>query len=187
MMQATRLQVLLLLGIGGAAVSCANPDYYSKVSNVGEGGRGYTITRIPINHPPTPPTAPLPPGDSTVHETGVRKAQTDWMTAMKTRAVGDMADLMEDRFVLVGPDGNTTGKEEFVALVHDGRLVITSETLEESSVTEYGNAAVMTGIVKLTGTLDGNDIGGSDRFIDTWIWKSGKWKKASSAFLRLNE
>ena len=69
----------------------------------------------------------------------------------------------------------------------DGRLVIKSEDIQESSVTEYGNAAVMTGILKLEATTDGNDISGRYRFVDTWIWKGGKWKKAAGAVMSMKE
>ncbi len=188
MIQLRHFRLLLTIGVASTCLSCAkDPNYYSKVSDVGEGGRGYTITRIPIEKPAVAPTAPLPPGDATVHETGVRKSQTQWMTALKEHSPFDLSDLMEDRFTLVGPDGSTLGKDEFVALVRDGRLVVQSEDIEESSVAEYGNAAIMNGIVKIQATNDGNDISGSYRFVDTWIWKSGKWKKASAVFLSIKE
>jgi ketosteroid isomerase-like protein len=175
------------MGLAACAISCAHPDYQTRITNVGQGGSGYTVTRLPIDRPPTPPVTPLPPGDAVVHETGVRKAESDWMAALQAHSPSALADLMEDRFVLISPDGSTLGKEEFVALIRDGRLVIQSETIEDASVTEYGNAAFMTGILKVQGTREGNDISGSYRFADTWIWKSGTWKKADGVFVNLKQ
>jgi len=173
----------MALSIGAATVSCSHPDYVTRVTNVGEGGSGYTLTRVPIDRPPAPPVAPLPPGDAAAHETGVRKAESEWMAAMEAHSSAALADLMEDRFVLVSPDGGTLGKEEFVALVRDGRLVVQSETMDDAVVAEYGNAAFMTGVLKVQATRDGSDISGAYRFADTWIWKSGTWRKAAAVFL----
>jgi ketosteroid isomerase-like protein len=175
------------LGIGASAISCAHPDYQTRVSNFSQGGLGYTVTYVPIDRPATLPSTPLPPGDATVHETGVRKAESDWMAALKDHSAFALADLMEDRFTLISPDGSTLGKEEFVALVRDGRLVVVSETIDDADVTEYGNAAFMTGILHVKATRDGNDISGSYRFADTWIWKSGVWRKADGVFLNVKE
>ena len=187
MIRKTLLQTLVASGIVAAAVSCSHPDYQTRVTNVGEGGSGYVLTRVPIDRPPTPPMTPLPPGNATAHETGVRKAESDWMTAMKEHSAVALADLMEDRFVLVGPDGGTVGKEEFVAHIRDGRLVVQSESIDDAVVNEYGNAAVMTGVLKVQATRDGDDISRSYRFADTWIWKSGKWRKAAAFFLGIKE
>jgi ketosteroid isomerase-like protein len=187
MIRETSLRFLVALSVGATAISCSHPNYQTRVTNVGEGGNGYVLTRVPIDRPPTPPMTPLPPGNASTHETGVRKAESDWMTALKEHSPFALADLMEDRFVLVSPDGSTLGKEEFVALVRDGRLVVQSETLDEAVINEYGNAAFMTGVLKVQGTRDGDDISGNYRFADTWIWKSGKWRKAAGVFLGLKE
>jgi ketosteroid isomerase-like protein len=130
---------------------------------------------------------PLPPGDAAVHETGVRKAESDWITALKQHSAPAMSDALEDHFILVAPDGSTLGKEELIAMVRDGRLVVQSESIDDAFVAEYGNAAVMTGVMQVQGTRDGSDINGSYRFTDTWIWKSGKWKMAASVFIGLKE
>jgi ketosteroid isomerase-like protein len=183
MIRTTPFRLLLVLSIGASAISCAHPDYYNKVTNVGQGGSGYTIERVPLDKAPVTPVTQLPPGDAKVHETGVRKAESDWMEALKDRSGASLSDLLTPEFVLIGPDGNPTPKHDFVAMIKEGKLVIQSESIDEATVTEYGNAAFMTGIMKLQATNEGNDISGSYRFADTWIWTSGRWRKAASVVL----
>jgi len=187
MIRAIPFRFLAAITLGAAAVSCAHPDYEMRVVNIGEGGSGYSIERVPINRPAPPPVTPLPPGNATVHETGVRKAESDWMAALTGASASALGDLMEDRCVIVGPDGGTMAKDYFVALVANGQLVVKSAAISDDAVVEYGNAAFMTGVVTVKAQRDGSDISGSYRFADTWIWKSGTWKKAASVFLQIKE
>ena len=177
--------VALLCGV--FAISCAHPDYQTRVTNVREGGEGYDIERVPIDQPPPAPTTPLPPGDTKTHETGVRKAESDLQAALIAHNADAAADLLEDRFILTTPDGETQSKADFVDSIRNGRLVVTSEELADERVEEYGNAAVMTGVIKAQATRDGNDISGGYRFIDTWIWTKGQWRKAAAVYMKAKE
>jgi ketosteroid isomerase-like protein len=187
MIRGTPFRFLVAITFGAAAVSCAHPDYEPRVVNIGEGGSGYSIERVPLDRPTPPPVTPLPPGNATVHETGVRKAQSDWTAALTSASPSALADLMEEGCVIIGPDGGMMAKADFVGLVGNGQLVVQSATISDAAVVEYGNAAFMTGIVTVKAQRDGSDISGSYRFADTWIWKSGTWKKAASVFLQIKE
>jgi ketosteroid isomerase-like protein len=187
MIRARSFRLFAAVSVGAAAVSCSRSNEQLRVNNIGEGGSGYTITRVPVEQPPPAPVAPLPPGDAKVHETGVSKAESAWMAALNVPSLPALDDLTEDRFVLVSPDGSMLAKDDFIALIRDGRLVVQSEMISGPSVVEYGNAAFITGVVNVHATQDGADISGSYRFADTWIWKSGAWKKAASVFLGLKE
>jgi ketosteroid isomerase-like protein len=176
-------RLLTALSISAAAVSCAHPDQQARVDNGGAGSSGSAVTQVPIDQSPQPPAPSLPPGDAKVRETGVRKAESAWMAALNQHSLDALDGLTAERFVLVSPDGSTLEKDEFIGLIRDGRLIVQSETIGDASVVEYGNAAFITGVVKVEATRDGSDISGSYRFADTWLWTSGSWKKAAGVFL----
>jgi ketosteroid isomerase-like protein len=129
----------------------------------------------------------LPPGNTATHETGVRKAESDWMAAMKSHDVTALGDLSEDQLVLTSPNGEVMGRDDFIGAVANGSLVVQSEEISDEHLADYGNAAVMTGLLKVQATREGNDISGTYRFVDTWIWKKGQWRKAAAVFMSVTQ
>jgi ketosteroid isomerase-like protein len=47
---------------------------------------------------------------------------------------------------------------------------------EQSDVQVYGNAAVVVGILRVTGTEKGKPYVRRERFVDTWIKTDGTWQ-----------
>jgi hypothetical protein len=44
----------------------------------------------------------------------------------------------------------------------------------------HGDTAIVTGIYRLNGILDGKGIDQRARFVDTWLEKNGKWVAIAS-------
>ena len=115
------------------------------------------------------------------------EAQDNWYAALKKHDADAVASLLEDRFILTTPNGETWAKDDFVSGVRNGSLVIEAEDFEGEHVESYGDAAILTGSLTLRGSRDGNDISGSYRFVETWIKTADQWRKAASVYMQANE
>ena len=177
-----------LAAIAVAIVGCGHPGYQAHISNVSQGGTSYQIERVPVAKvEPPPPVIPGPKGDAPTREQTLRDAADKWTAALKASDADAMNRLLEDRFILVGPGGDITTKDDFVGSVRGGQLVVESATVSDLRIQEYRDSAVLTGILAAKVTRDGNDISGNYRFTDTYVWKDNSWKKAAESIAKVKE
>jgi ketosteroid isomerase-like protein len=71
------------------------------------------------------------------------------------------------------------GKAEVLAFARSGRMKFLRYATSEVRVRVYGDAAVVTGRLQRTRTLNGNEVSDDWRFTKTYVRQTGKWRVVS--------
>jgi ketosteroid isomerase-like protein len=87
----------------------------------------------------------------------VRMLDKDWAVIATTGGIGEGPSIF--------PDG-----------IRSGYLTRKTFSLSEPRVRLYGNTAVVTTKVELSGTFQGKPFEVTERQTDVWYWKDGGWK-----------
>jgi ketosteroid isomerase-like protein len=102
-----------------------------------------------------------------------------WNQAYKSGDAKALDTLLADGIVLVNDDGSVQSKAEFLASVKSPGAQTGSQEQqvapESMSVHVFGNTAIATGIFRAKGMEGGKSYVRRERFIDTWIYKDGRW------------
>ena len=112
-------------------------------------------------------------------EPDARKAAGDFSKQITDTMVrGDVAALktmLADDWRVTTPDG-THDKAETLAGIEAGTLKYLVMDKSKVEVRIYGDAAVVTGTIRATITVDGREQTGTDLFTEVLIKKNGKWQ-----------
>jgi ketosteroid isomerase-like protein len=98
-----------------------------------------------------------------------------WNTAEKARDVGALSLILDETMAYVDEEGLLLNKAEFLKSTRNSELRLQSLVTEGVSVHVFGEIAVVAGTYRVVGTLQGKSYHRIGRFIDTWIFKDGKW------------
>ena len=103
-----------------------------------------------------------------------------WNQAYKAGDVKALDQILDDAIVLINDDGSLQTKANFLASVKSANAHATAQQQqvapESTTVHVFGNnTAVATGVMRVKGVENGKAYVRRERFIDTWIYKSGRW------------
>ena len=102
-----------------------------------------------------------------------------WNQAYKSGDAKALDALLDNTIVLVNDDGSMQTKKEFLASVKPSGTQAGSQEQqvapESMSVHVFGNTAIATGIFRAKGVEGGKSYVRRERFVDTWIYKDGRW------------
>jgi ketosteroid isomerase-like protein len=98
-----------------------------------------------------------------------------WNQAYKLGDIRALDALLDDHIVLINDDGSVQTKSEFLAGVKPSKSQEQQVAPESMSVHVYGNTAIATGVFRAKGVEAGKTYVRRERFVDTWIYKEGKW------------
>ena len=99
-----------------------------------------------------------------------------WNQAYKLGDKRALETLLDDQIVLINDDGTVQTKAEFLASVKKAASSQEQQIAPDSmSVRVHGNAAIATGIFRAKGIDGGKRYVRRERFVDTWVYKDGKW------------
>jgi ketosteroid isomerase-like protein len=104
-----------------------------------------------------------------------------WNQAYKLADRKALDALLDDQIVLVNDDGSMQNKAEFLASLNQSNAQEQQVTPESISVHVYGNTAVATGVFRAKGVEGGKSYLRRERFVDTWIYRNGKWRCAATS------
>jgi ketosteroid isomerase-like protein len=104
-----------------------------------------------------------------------------WNQAYKFCDRKALDELLDDQLVLVNDDGSIQGKGEFLASIKKSNSEEQQVTPESITVHTFGTAASATGVFTLKGTKAGKPYIRRERFLDTWVYRDGKWRCATAA------
>jgi ketosteroid isomerase-like protein len=104
-----------------------------------------------------------------------------WNQAYKFADRKALDELLDDQLILVNDDGTIQGKSEFLASIKKSNSQEQQVTPESITVHVFGNAAAATGVFRAKGVEAGKPYVKRERFLDTWIYKDGKWRCATAA------
>lgn len=100
-----------------------------------------------------------------------------WNQAYKAGDIRALDSILDNQIVLINDDGSVQSKAEFLASVKaTGNNSQEQQVSPESmNVHVFGNTAVATGVFRAKGVEGGKSYDRRERFVDTWLYKNGKW------------
>jgi ketosteroid isomerase-like protein len=121
--------------------------------------------------------ASAPPGAPLAAELERQGAAWDEAIVRKDRAA--IAANMADDFLQIRDNGQVGNKEQFLAAIMAPELVIEPYKVEDFSVRQYGDVALVGGTTKMKGSYAGHAFSSHYRYIDVYVRSGGKWKISS--------
>jgi ketosteroid isomerase-like protein len=90
---------------------------------------------------------------------------------------GDQLDrLLHPELLAVGPDGELTDKAGDLAAHRAGVFTIAELVEEDLRLTVLGDVAVTFVVLRVRGTIAGEEVSGRLRYTRTWIRDAGDWR-----------
>jgi ketosteroid isomerase-like protein len=121
-------------------------------------------------------TAPLAQDKSaSADEIQIKQLERAWNQAESKQEVKEVASLLADTLVYTDYDGSFMNKSEYLKWVAAPQQKADHLYDEGQTVKVYGDAAVVTGVYRETGTNKGKPYVIRSRFTDTWIKRDGVW------------
>lgn len=120
------------------------------------------------------PTRPQASREET--EAGLLALERKWMEALRLRDASALSQIISDDFSLVSPRLVVAAGDKEKYFKHAMRdLNLTSYDFEEMVVRVYGRAAVVSGRLRQSASVAGEDWGGSYLVTDVWVSRDGFW------------
>jgi ketosteroid isomerase-like protein len=122
----------------------------------------------------SPASAQQPARAMSKTERVLTRLEDGWARALVQRDTATFRSLLAPRFVYT-EDAQVMGKEEVIRSVM-GDERVDSAANEELKVHDFGNAAVVTGVLSVRGTGKNGPFTRRYRFTDTWLRRGGRWR-----------
>jgi ketosteroid isomerase-like protein len=108
-------------------------------------------------------------------EIQIKQLERAWNQAEAKQEVKEVSSLLSDTLAYTDYDGSFMNKPEYMKWVVSPGQKADHIYDEGQNVKVYGDAAVVTGIYRETGTNKGKPYVIRSRFTDTWIKRDGVW------------
>lgn len=117
---------------------------------------------------------------TTNDEIQVKQLERAWNEAESHHDVAAVTAIVGDTLSYIDFDGSVMNKAEYLRDVTKTAYQADHLYDEGLKVTIYGNAAVVNGVYRETGTSKGKKYVHRVRFTDTWIKQNGVWRCVAS-------
>lgn len=98
------------------------------------------------------------------------------------------ARVEAEEFIFTDANGGITNKKQDLAGEKDCRKSIGAYDLDETQVRLYGNTALVTSRVTVTGTnKEGKPFHNRSRFTDVFVWRGGRWQLVAGHSSRISQ
>lgn len=100
-----------------------------------------------------------------------------WNQAYKAGDIRALDSILDNEIVLINDDGSVQSKAEFLGSVKATHNNSQEQQVspESMSVHVFSNVAIATGVFRAKGVEGGKSYTRRERFVDTWLYKNGKW------------
>jgi len=113
-------------------------------------------------------------------EIQIRQLERAWNQAEAKQEVKEVANLVDDTLVYTDYDGSIMNKTEYLKWVAAPEQKADHLYDEGLTIHVYGNAAVVVGIYRESGTNKGKHYVVRSRYTDTWIKRDSVWRCVAS-------
>jgi ketosteroid isomerase-like protein len=121
-------------------------------------------------------------------EAELKAVEQQWLDAYMKSDPAFIKNLEADDYSIVEPDGAVSTKEMDVKSVTDKTFVLKSATTSDFKCRMIGeNVAVVTAMLKMSGTDDGKAFDGDYRSTDVFEKKGGKWMAVASQLTKVQK
>jgi ketosteroid isomerase-like protein len=108
-------------------------------------------------------------------QTKIIALEKAWNQAYKIGDKKALDEILDKSIVLVNDDGSVQTKAEFLASVHGTNSQEQQVAPESMHVRVFGEVAIASGVMRVKGVEGGKSYTRREQFVDTWLYKSGKW------------
>jgi len=116
----------------------------------------------------------------------LKTIEQQWLDAYMKSDAAFIKNLEADDYSIIEPDGNVSTKAQDVKSVTDKTFVLKTGTMSDFKCRMLGeNNAVVTCMLKMSGTEDGKDFSGDYRGTDVFEKKGGKWMAVASQLTKV--
>ena len=116
----------------------------------------------------------------------LKTIEQQWLDAYMKSDPSFIKNLEADDYSIVEPDGAISTKDQDVKSVTNKTFVLKSATMSDFKCRMLGeNVAVVTAMLKMSGTDDGKDFSGDYRGTDVFEKKGGKWMAVASQLTKV--
>ena len=116
----------------------------------------------------------------------LKAIEQQWLDAYMKGDAAFIKNAEAEDYSITEPDGTVSTKAQDVQSVTDKKFVLKSATMSDFKCRMLGdNAAVVTAMLKMSGTDDGEDFSGDFRAIDVFEKKDGKWMAVASQLTKI--
>src|SRR4051812_11114988 len=112
----------------------------------------------------------------------IRKLDNERIQAQIHADVAALERIYADDFIGVGPSGTVRTKPQVISDFTSGDLRFQSITTDDVRVRVYGNAAVETGLSKMSGQDKGNAVPHDTRFTRVWVKQHRRWRLVANHY-----
>ena len=103
-------------------------------------------------------------------------AERELQAAQLASDVEELDRLLHPDLLAVGPDGQLADRDADLSAHRTGVFQIAELSEEELQVRVVGDAAVTFVVLRIRGTIAGNDASGRMRYTRTWVRDGGAWR-----------
>jgi ketosteroid isomerase-like protein len=120
---------------------------------------------------------PLLAQDDAESQSKIIALENAWNRAYKSGDAKALDSLLDDSVVLINDDGSVQTKAEFLGSLKRASSSQDQQVAPESvTVHMHGpQLAIATGVFEAKGVDAGKRYVRRERFVDTWVYKNGKW------------
>ena len=116
----------------------------------------------------------------------LKAIEQQWLDAYMKSDPAFIKNLEAEDYSIIEPDGNVGTKAQDIKSVTDKTFVLKSATMSDFKCRMVGdNCALVTVMMKLSGTEDGKDFSGDFRGTDVFEKKDGKWMAVASQLTKV--
>lgn len=113
-------------------------------------------------------------------EIQIRQLERAWNQAEMKQEVGAVDNLVAETLAYTDYDGSFMNKKQYMKWIVNPEQKAEHLYDEGLNVQIYGNAAVVTGIYRESGTNKGKAYTIRSRYTDTWVKRNGVWQCVAS-------
>jgi ketosteroid isomerase-like protein len=115
-------------------------------------------------------------------------AQADaWDKAIVAKNAAAVAANVAPDFAQIESGGAVIGRDEFIKDLLDPTLRIDPYKVDDFGIRVYGDTALLTGRIRMTGVSEGKPFVSHFRYIDIYVKRDGAWKVVSIQITRMRE
>ncbi len=112
-------------------------------------------------------------------EAEVRKVEEAWVAAVKSTDFGKLNAMYADDLVYTHSTGSSESKSEYLTKLKSGAQKYATLDYSDMKVRTWGNAAVVTAQLRMTGATKGVPFDNTLLVTHVWIKQGGSWKLVS--------
>jgi ketosteroid isomerase-like protein len=118
--------------------------------------------------------------------TTIRALESDWVAA-QSRNDNRALDLMFDNALVYIEYGRLVTKGDYLLRVKSAKPQLSQIVMEPMTVHTFGSTAIAVGTYRDKSVSDGKAHFGRWRFVDTWVYKNGRWMLVAAAAAPLSK